>query len=194
MFTLCVAPGPSASLPRRTVANRNKALAVGPGFGSRPERRHRLAHWRLLGHAPYDLAPAAIAAAYTRATGCPPARDPERRASRAYTLAELRTALSELHRRDLSPPPPADPLALIWAAALARVELPSTRMLFSQQCRLLELRRDLSPLACRGGLVAVVAVRAGWFDMARARVDLIGNALNEALAACVAVEPVEVGQ
>jgi len=174
------------------VANLNKGAAAGAVLsGQLVERRHRLAHWRLLGHAPYHLAPAAIAAAYVRATGRQPARDPERRASRAYSLSELRLALAELGYCE-PPPPPADPLALIWAAVVARVALPSTRMLLSQQCRLQELRRDPSPLACPGGLIAVVAVRVGWFGMVRARVDLIGNALNEALAGCVVVEPVEV--
>jgi hypothetical protein len=189
----CKGSGPTAILPWRPVTVCNKGLAPGATFGSRPERRHRLSVWRALGHAPADLAAVAIAAAFTRATGKPPARDPERRASRAYSRDELGLALDELGYC-ASPPPPADPLALIWAAAIARVPWPSTRMLLLQQCRLLELRRDPSPLASRGGLIAVVAVRPGWFDMVRARVDLIGNGLNEALAACVAVEPVEVAE
>ena len=192
MSASCRAGGPSNSLSQTTVTERNKKRAGGAALsGQRVERRYRLAHWLLLGHAPYDLAPAAIAAAYVRATGRQPARDPERRASRAYRLAELRLALAELGYCE-PPPPPADPLALIWAAVVARVALPSTRMLLSQQCRLQELRRDPSPLACPGGLIAVVAVRVGWFGMVRARVDLIGNALNEALAGCVVVELVEV--
>ena len=192
MSASCRAGGPSNSLSQTTVTERNKGRAGGAALsGQLVERRHRLAHWRLLGHAPYHLAPAAIAAAYVRATGRQPARDPERRASRAYSFSELQLALAELGYCD-PPPPPADPLALIWAAVVARVALPSTRMLLSQQCRLQELRRDPSPLACPGGLIAVVAVRVGWFGMVRARVDLIGNALNEALAGCVVVELVEV--
>lgn len=194
MNTLCGAARPSASLSQQTVTNRNEALASGLEFGNGPvERRHRLTHWRLLGYAPYDLAPATVAAAYVRSTGKQPARDPERRAYRVYSRDELAQALAEL-RRDPSPPPPADPLVLIWASAITHVALPSTRMLLLQQCELLELRRDSSPLACRAGLIAVVAVRHGWFDTVQARLDLIGNALNEVLAACVAVELVEVGR
>lgn len=195
MDTLCGAAGPSTSLSQPDVTKRYTPLASGPEFGSGPvERRHRLTHWRALGVAPADLAPAAIAAAYVRSAGKQPARDPERRAYRVYSRDELAQALAELRHRPTPPPPPLDPLAVIWQAAVARVALPSTRMLLLQQCRLLELRRDSSPLACRGGLIAVVAVRHSWFSLVQARVDLIGNALNEALAGCVAVEPVEVAE
>ena len=75
-----------------------------------PGERHRLAWWEVRGLLPPGLAPSAISAAYARATGRPPARDLERRVSRAYSAVELLAALAELERtrrRRPAPPPPA---------------------------------------------------------------------------------------
>jgi hypothetical protein len=78
-----------------------------------PGERHRLAWWEVRGLLPPGLAPSAISAAYARATGRPPARDLERRVSRAYSAVELLAALAELERtrrrRPAPPPPPPAP-------------------------------------------------------------------------------------
>ena len=139
---------------------------------------------------PPGLTACTIAAAYIRATGRPPARDPERRASRAYSWAELRLALAELGQapRPAAPPPPADPLALIWAAALQRLELPSTRMLLSQQAGLVGLQH------CGRDLRAVVAVRPDWLRMVASRRDLVADALAQTLCRPVALQLQGVGQ
>ena len=193
MPAFCGGLRPSDSLPQWTVTNRNKDLAACATFGSRPPR-HRLAHWVAAGCCPPDLAPAAVAAAFTRATGRPPARDPERRASRAYSRDELALALAELRHRPTPPPAPADPLAVIWSAALQRLPYPSTRMLLLQQCRLLALRPSAYPLAVRGELVALVGAVPHWLPMVESRRHLIADALGETLGRVVPVELVEVAQ
>lgn len=183
--------GPAAILPWRPVTVCNKGLAPGARFGSRPPERHRLAHWQALGVVPPGLAACSVAAAYVRATGRPPARDPAKRASRAYSATELAAALAELGqspRPAPPPPPPADLLAVIWAASLQRLELPSTRMLLSHQAQLVELREG------RRELRAVVAVAASWLPLVKVRQQLIADALTEALARPVALELQEVAQ
>jgi DNA polymerase-3 subunit gamma/tau len=125
--------------------------------------RHRIASWRAWGLLPEGLSPSSIAAAYVRVTGCPAPRDPARKQSRAYSPAELGLALAELGY-----PPPPDPLPPIWAAALDRLaSTPSSRMLLSQQARLLRLddRR------------AVVGIAAPWVAMVQSRLPLLEQAL-----------------
>jgi len=191
MIAFCEGVATPAHAPGQTVTNRYKPLAPCWGCGSCPPERRPLRDWLALGLVPPGLPPCAIAAALTRLTGRPPARDPQRRA-RTYSADELRLALAELGRSPRPaappPPPPADPLALVWAAALRRLELPSTRMLLSQQARLVALRH--SSYACRGPgeLVALVAVASGWLPVVASRRDLIGNALGEVLGRPVAVE------
>lgn len=187
----CWGSGPAAILPWWTVTVCNRGLAPCLGCGSHPPERRRLARWRALGVVPPGLTACTIAAAYIRATGRPPARDPDKRATRAYTAAELAAALAELGqspRPAPPPPPPADPLALIWAAALQRLELPSTRMLLSQQCRLLELRESTYSHRNPGELVARVAVVAQWLPLVKDRIHLIGNAMGDTLGRVVAIE------
>lgn len=171
--------------------NRTAVQPAGEGKRLQP-LRHRLAHWVVAGLVPPGLAPSAVAAAFVRATGRQPARDPERRASRAYSAAELRQALAELGRspRPAPPPlpPPADPLTVIWAASLQRVALPSTRMLLSQQCRLVALRESGREL------LALVAVRPDWLRMVAGRRDLVAAAMADTLARPVALELQEVGR
>lgn len=97
--------------------------------------RHRLSWWRRRGFLPRDLAPVTVAAAYTRATGRPPARDPERKQFCAYSAGELRLALLEVERHGRlqppqapapvaaapEPPPPAAPLHPAPAAAVKQL-------------------------------------------------------------------------
>ena len=164
---------------------------------SQPLQRFRLAHWQALGAVPAQLPGATVARGYRLAYGRPPARDPERRACCAYSRRELTEALAALGYRlprRPAPPPPADPLELIWRAALLRLQLPSTRMLLAHHGRLLQLRDSASPLASPGELEAEVAVRAMWWGLAAGRVDLIGNALGEVLGRVVAVDLVEAGR
>lgn len=181
-------PKPSATRPQLATA----------------ETRHRLSHWRALGLVPPDVAPCAIAAALTRLTGRPPARD---RQTRIYTRGELLAALAELERtpaprpRPAPPPvvapprPAADALAAIWWAALERLGLPSTRMLLSHQARLAGLAHSRYARRADGELVARVSVRGNWLPMVTSRRDLVANALTETLARPVAVELVqEVGR
>lgn len=167
------------------------------GAASQPLQRFRLAHWQALGAVPAELPGATVARGYRLAYGRPPARDPERRASCAYSRRELAEALAALGYRlpcRPAPPPPADPLELIWRAALLRLQLPSTRLLLAHHGRLLQLRDSASPLASPGELVAEVAVRSMWWGLAAGRVDLIGNALGEVLGRVVAVDLLEAGR
>lgn len=161
---------------------------------SQPLQRFRLTHWQALGVVPAELPGATIARGYRLAYGRDPARDPERHATRAYSRSELEAALAALERckpRQAPPPPPADPLELLWAGALARLQLPSTRMLLAHHGRLLELRESTYSGRGPGELVARVAVHSIWRGLAAGRVDLIGNALGEVLSRVVAVELVE---
>lgn len=154
--------------------------------------RRRLAAWVAAGVAPADLAPAAVAAAHVRITGRPAARDPQHRATRVYSADELRAALLELgHRPQRSappPPPPPDLRPLVWAAALQRLPLPSTRMLLSQQAQLLELRESGRKLW------ALVAVVPRWRPLVESRRDLVTRALADTMARPVALQLLEVGQ
>jgi DNA polymerase-3 subunit gamma/tau len=115
---------------------------------------------------PRGLAPASIARGFRQRFGQPPRRDPSRRACRAYSMRELGASLGALGLAF-----PADPLAELWAAALDRVELPSSRMLLSQQARLLRLDERR----------AVVAVAHPWGAMAQARLPLLEQALADAI-------------
>lgn len=152
--------------------------------------RRRLAAWVAAGVAPPGLAPAAVAAAHLRVTGCPAARDPERPQYRVYSADELRAALIELAARSPRPapppPPPLDPLPLIWQAAAQRLALPTARMLLLHQARLIALRE-------RGRLVlAVVGAPPQWLPLLEARRGVIARALADTLARPVALELQEV--
>jgi DNA polymerase-3 subunit gamma/tau len=145
---------------------------------------------------PQGLQPSTIAAAYTRATGRPPAQDPERRQYKAYSAWELLQALAQLSALGAAarpapaaaPPPPrpapqpwpvdplADPLEAIWRRTLQALELPSTRMLLSQQARLEAFRPNRW-----GDLVAVVMVAPDWLPMVRSREALVISALVAAV-------------
>lgn len=164
--------------------------------------RHRLSWYGERGLMPQGIAPSSIAAAHVRLTGRQPARDPERRHYKAYSPLELLAALAELSRSAQPPAPPtprapqpppapqrqADPMADIWARALLALQLPSTRMLLSQQARLLELRRSRYPQA-PGELLALVEVEGHWLPMVASRRHLVAQALADVLGvpACVAL-------
>jgi hypothetical protein len=146
------------------------------------DQRHRLSHWAALGLLP-DVTGCSIAAAYTRATGRPPARDPELHAYRVYARWELQLALAELGLQLRTAPPPPDPaLPLIWAAALTRLPLPSTRMLLSREAWL----RSLQEIS--GRVVAQVVVEPAWRTTVKSRCCCLAVALSETLACPVAVE------
>lgn len=183
---------------------------------SAADQRHRLSYWAALGLLPAGLAPCAVAAAYVRATGRPPARDPEKRACRVYSARELLAALAELLGRPprppaprpapaaaaphrprpllrLVPPPapaplPADRLALVWGQALRALRLPSTRLLLAQQSRLVGLAATMT------GPRAVVEVAPDWLPMVRSRAALVRQALAEVLGRPVALELREMGR
>jgi hypothetical protein len=131
--------------------------------------RHRLSHWAACGLVPDEVAPCAVAAAYVRAVGQHPRRQ---RGSLLYSLRELGLALAELGH------PGPDLLATVWAAALQRLPLPSTRMLLSQQAQLLSLSET----------TAVVEVRGNWLAMVEARRELVAEALAEVLGHPVGLE------
>jgi hypothetical protein len=182
------------------------------------DQRHRLSWWCEHGFLAPGIAPATIAAAFTRATGRPPARDPAHKQSRAYSALELLQALAQLgpteQRQALAQPsrprqritvpgapppprlpvparpqPPTDPLAAIWAAALQRLELPSTRMMLSQQARLL----GVTP-AGRDLLLVVVGVAPQWRRMIESRAELVREALAKALRRPVALRVVDLAE
>lgn len=171
------------------------------------DQRHRLSWWAARGLLPQRVAASSIAAAYTRATGRPPARDAERKQFRAYSAWELLQALAQLSpplqplgaaaarpAPAAAPPPPppalpprpvdplADPLEAIWRRTLQALQLPSTRMLLSQQARLEAFR-----------LVAVVRVAPGWLPMVRSREPLLSAALAAAAGrpVCLVLRGVE---
>ncbi len=62
-------------------------------------------------------------------------------------------------------------LVEIWQQILGRLELPSTRMLLSQQAKLIKLTPDK----------AVVQVAGNWIGMVQSRVSLIEQAINQTL-------------
>jgi len=148
--------------------------------------RHPLSHWRRVGWLPEGVEPSALAAAYRRRFRVEPRGDRQYR-TRIYSQRELGLCLGEL---GLAPPP--DPLAAIWQRALQALALPSTRMLLSQQARLLALEPSASQLREVGELVARVAVVPDWLRMVQSRAELVANALGETLGRPVAVELVEV--
>nr|WP_320675910.1 DNA polymerase III subunit gamma/tau [Prochlorococcus sp. MIT 1300] len=61
----------------------------------------------------------------------------------------------------------------LWQQVLGRLELPSTRMLLSQQAKLVQLTRDK----------AVVEVSENWMSMVQSRAALLEEALGKALGA-----------
>lgn len=158
--------------------------------------RRKLSEWVALGAAPANVAPAAIAAAHVRRTGRPPVRDLQHR-TRLYSADELRGALVELGHRPPRPAPPPrgealrQALGCVWVAVLAQLDLPSTRMLLSQQAELVALR-------CSGWgpsreVVAVVGVRPDWLAMVRSRADLIAAAFAAVLGGRLSLELVPLG-
>ncbi len=124
-----------------------------------------------------------VAAAYIRTTGRTPARDPKLHSYRVYSRWELQLALAELGLQLRTAPPPPDPaLPLIWAAAIARLPLPSTRMLLSREAWL----RSLQEVS--GRVVAQVVVEPAWRTTVKSRCYCLAVALSETLACPVAVE------
>jgi len=173
-------------------------LGADPDGLAAADQRHRLSWWAARGLLPQGLQPGTIAAAYTRATGRPPARDAQKKQFCAYSAWELLQALAQLSpplqplgaaaarpAPAAAPPPPppprpvdplAEPLGAIWGRTLQALELPSTRMLLSQQARLEALRPN-----CWGDLVAVVAVAPDWLPMVQTREALLSAALVAAV-------------
>jgi hypothetical protein len=103
-------------------------------------------------------------------------------AYRAALLEVLSDAASAL----LIPWPDGGELADTWATALARLDLPSTRLLLGQQARLVGLDRT----------TATVEVQPTWLAMVSARRDLIATALGAVIGRPVtlALTSAEVGQ
>ena len=170
-------------------------LGADPDGLAAADQRHRLSWWAARGLLPQGLQPSTIAAAYTRATGRTPAKDPERRQYKAYSAWELLQALAQLSpplqplgaaaarpAPAAAPPPPrpvdplAEPLGAIWGRTLQALQLPSTRMLLSQQARLEAFRPNRW-----GDLVAVVMVAPDWLPMVQSRAVLLSDALGRAL-------------
>ena len=190
-------------------------LGADPDGLAAADQRHRLSWWAARGLLPQGLQPGTIAAAYTRATGRPPARDAQKKQSCAYSAWELLQALAQLSpplqplgaaaarpAPAAAPPPPppapppprpvdplAEPLGAIWGRTLQALELPSTRMLLSQQARLEALRPNRW-----GELVAVVAVAPDWLPMVQTRQALLSDALGRALDARPVWLVLEAGQ
>jgi DNA polymerase-3 subunit gamma/tau len=108
-----------------------------------------------------------------------PRRDDACHTFRAYSLRELGQALGELGRA-FEP----EPLRKVWDRALERVALPSTRILLSQQARLMEVR---GPVGMTGDLFVVVAVASNWLEIVRSRRRLLSDALAAALGQPVAM-------
>lgn len=192
----------------QSIPQRNRRPGIPQQAAADP--RFRLSWWVAAGVIPAELAPCSIAAAYCRAFGQAPARDPEHRATRVYSLLELTGALAELAlqrqqqaaaARTVAPPriaappaPPAPPppppppptIAEVWRQALRALELPSTRMLLIQQAQLL----GVSP-AIDGELLAVIAIAPQWRPMILARAELIRAALAATLQRPIALRFVE---
>jgi DNA polymerase-3 subunit gamma/tau len=70
-----------------------------------------------------------------------------------------------------APSPPADDLAALWQQMLANLELPSTRMLLSQQAELVRLDAQR----------AVVRVAPNWLSMVQTRLPLLEQAAERTL-------------
>jgi hypothetical protein len=123
---------------------------------------------------PPGMQPATLAKGYRWAHGGRnPKRDPERRATRAYTEHELRRALGALIADN-----PGLALAGVWGAVLQRLPLPSTRLLLSQQARL----RLLTATEAR------VDVERQWLPMVSARLDLLRDAFEAQLGRPVVLQ------
>lgn len=165
-------------------------------------QRHRLSWWADQGLLPQGVKPATIAAAYARATGCPPARDPEKKATRSYSGPELLQAFGQLipapppepkawEAPPPAPKPPADGLAEIWQRGLMALELPSARMLLNHQAQLLSLSPSFYRLAGPDELVALIRVTDNWLPMVRSRRDYLSRALGKTLGCpvCIACIP-----
>lgn len=121
---------------------------------------------------PPGLSPATLAKGYRWAHGGrSPYRDPERPQIRAYSELELRLALEALALSS------EQLLAGVWAAALQRLQLPSTRMLLLQQTRL--------ALLVDG--TAVVEVQPSWLPLVRSRLQLLRDVFEAQLGHPVAV-------
>jgi hypothetical protein len=219
------APGYGTGLQEACSCNGTQKAPVRHPLGADPDglaaadQRHRLSWWAARGLLPQGLQPSTIAAAYTRATGRPPARDPDRKQSRAYSAWELLQALAQLSpplqplgaaaarpAPAAAPPPPppatppprpvdplAEPLGAIWGRTLQALELPSTRMLLIHQARLLELRQSRYPQA-PGEVLALVAVASNWLAIVATRRHLIAQALAEVLGVPVCVALIAAGE
>lgn len=198
--------------PNRPVQGRDKRDATRDTLqqlAAAADGRHRLAWWQAQGLLPHDLPPCSIAAAYVRATGLQPPRDPSRKQSRAYSCAELLQALGQLAAELLrhkpapapaavaappAPPPPPRPrpqppertLPELWQQAIRALELPSTRMLLSQQAELRALVHDGAD-----DLVVVIAVVPQWRPMIQSRAGLLAQAFARVLSRPVAIRLVE---
>ena len=107
---------------------------------------------------------------------------------RRATDCELPTKTSPATLQRLATELPADPLELIWSAALQRLKLPSLRMLLFHQARLLRFQGSAYADAAPDQLVALVAVAPTWLVLAASRRELITAALAEVLGRPVAVE------
>lgn len=186
-----LAQNPSSSIHKREPTPGIQPLRPVQGGGNPEPMRRRLAYWIAVGAVPPDVPPTSIAAAHARLTGRPPARDPERRANRAYSADELRMALAHLAERPPRPTPPpppqlplvlVDPLALIWWATLQRL-LPSTRMLLGQQAQLVALA-EIEERQLR----ALVEVPSQWLPMVDDRRGLVVAALADTLSRSVQLE------
>lgn len=157
----------------------------------RDAARLRLADWAAHGlELPPDLPPATIAKAYRQTFGTDPARDHQHRQSRAYSWRELFSCLGTI--AGVAVPP--DPIPDLWAAALQRLALPSTRMLLSQQAQLLEVGPSAFASNEPRELVARVAVSPDWLPLVEARAELLTNALTEAIGLPCAVDLQEVAR
>lgn len=144
-----------------------------------PLPRFRFAEWQRRGMLPPGLRPATLAKGYRWAHGGrSPYRDPERRACRAYNELELRLALEALALSS------EQLLAGIWAAVLQRLQFPSTRMLLSQQARLVLLANG----------TALVDVVPSWLLCARSRLPWLREAFEAELGHPIAVILRGVGQ
>ena len=144
-----------------------------------PPPRFRFAEWQRRGVLPQGLNPCTLAKGYRWAHGGrSPHPDPERRASRAYSEAELRLALEALALSS------EQLLGEIWAAVLQRLQLPSTRMLLSQQARLALLANG----------TALVEVVPSWLPCAQSRLPWLREAFEAELGHPIAVILRGVGQ
>lgn len=160
---------------------RTPSIVGGDAPTSQAPPRFRFAEWQRRGMLPQGLNPCTLAKGYRWAHGGrSPHRDPERRACRAYSEAELRQAMAALRAPWLD----LGELGWIWGAVLQRLQLPSTRLLLSQQARLVLLANG----------TALVEVVPSWLPVVRSRLQLLGEAFAAELGHPIAVVLREVGQ